>query len=163
MCVNNDLISLLIHTSLPYFIVFSACYSLFWVNKHALMIHLYLLCQTMLIYMLKELFQMERPNDMNCGLGHAFPSWHTVIITFLTGYYFYLFYKHNVWEHWGYLMTILRVLTITVYFIAVIVFRIPHYNYMTYIIASIILGVLFNIIFILFTRKYQLADIIKHE
>ena len=162
MCNNEDIISVFINYSLPYFVIYSLFNSLFWNNKHSLMVHLVLLIQTMLAYIAKELFQIERPS-MGCGIGHAFPSWHAVIIVFLMIYYCQLFYKHEVWDKWGLLVMTIRLLVLNAYTVAVIVYRVPLYNTMSSVAGSIVVGFLFGIAFIVFTRKFQLQQMMKYE
>ena len=162
MCNNEDIISVFINYSLPYFVIYSLFNSLFWNNKHSLMVHLVLLIQTMLVYIAKELIQIERPS-MGCGIGHAFPSWHAVTIVCLMLYYGYLFYQHKVWDKWGVLVMTIRLLVLNTYSIAVIVYRVPLYNTISSVAGSIVVGFLFGIAFIAFTRKFQLQQMMKYE
>lgn len=168
MCDNASLplLTTIAHQSLPYFIVFSFIYNLYWMNNHPLMVNVAILAVSIIILSLKELFLIERPTIyLHCGvgIGHAFPSWHAVILGFLVVFYGHLFYMHSVWKTWGVLKTILRVSIPMVYIAFVIDLRV--YIYTTYWLTfhSFVMGTAFAGLFILFIKRYKLENYAKYE
>lgn len=160
MCYTS-ITTLIAHQSLPYFVVFSFIYNLYWMHTHPLMIHVALLICSLITLIIKELLQIERPCDL--GVGHAFPSWHSVTLAFLLVVYAYLFYTHKVWQAWGYWKTSLRFALPIVYIVFVVQSRVNIYTTYWYVAHSVVMGILLAVLFILFTRRYKLENIIKYE
>ncbi len=84
--------------SLAILCISGSLYSVYWWDTHLMMVVSAGVFNFISGICLKYLFGVQRRLE-NCGMGHAMPSSHTFLATFLVVYFSYLFYEASKYEN----------------------------------------------------------------